>query len=92
MKRDEVKEQSEKMLAKLIDYINNASDNDEDSENLKFELAATLCTNVICSYETEKEALKAYNEHIEWLVASVGVAAMRFYKGCQEYKVIGEDI
>ena len=92
MKREEVKEQSEIMLARLIDYINKASDNDEDSDHLKLELAATLCTNVICSYATEKEALDAYMKEIDWLAFSVGDAAMKFYQGCQEYRTIGEDI
>ena len=49
MKREEVKEQSEIMLARLIDYINKASDNDEDSDHLKLELAATLCYMFICN-------------------------------------------
>lgn len=92
MKREEVKEVSEEMLARLIDYINNASDNDEDCDHLKLELAATLCTNVICSYATEKEALDVYMKEMDWLAFSVGNAAKNFYQGCQEYRIIGEDI
>ena len=92
MKRVEVKEQSEKMLARLIDYINKASDNDEDSDHLKLELAATLCTNVICSYATEKEAIDVYMKEMDWLTSSVASAAKNFYRGRGEYKIIGEDI
>ncbi len=92
MKRKEVKEQSEKMLSRLIDYINNASDNYEDSEHLKLELAATLCTNVVCAYATEKEARDVYMKEMDWLTSAVAIASKNYYKGCQEYKIIGVDI
>ena len=51
-----------------------------------------IVTLYTCSYETEKEALDVYMKEMDWLAFSVGNAAKNFYQGCQEYRIIGEDI
>lgn len=91
---DNVKNEAENMLARIIEYSYTAYNDNDDKRHyeLMAELAATLITNITCGMGNEHEAAVKWAEVMGWLIESTKTETQAYFKGEINYKIIGEDI
>ena len=90
MEYSEVKKQSEEMLKRIIEYINNAGIDDE-AEFLLMELAATLTTCASICLQNMDEDQRRLNDHVVWLTVTTNKALKGVYDGEIKYEELNKD-
>lgn len=90
MEYSEVKKQSEEMVKRIIEYINNAGIGDA-SEYLLMDLAATFTTCASICLQNKDDDQKRLNEHLAWLMIQTNKALQGVYDGSINYEELNED-
>ena len=90
-KYNEVKDTSEKLLRKIIKFINDSGLKPEDCSHMLYELSASLFTCATISQNGEKEDAERFLENIQWLTRISLNLIYGFYHGETDYIIVGED-
>lgn len=90
-KRKQVKDTSEKLLRKIIKFINDSGIDDEECSSLLYELSASLFTCATISQIDEDVDVERANVNIYWLYSTIKSAIHDFYHGNLDYIEVGEE-
>lgn len=90
MEYSEVKKQSEEMVKRIIEYINNAEIGD-DTEHLMMELAATFTTCASICLQNKYDDQKRLSKNLAWLNIQTIASLKGVYDGTVKYELLNED-
>ena len=90
-KREQVKEQSEKLLRRIIEFINDSGIEDIECSSIMYELSASLFACATISQVDEVDDVERAADNIHWLADVIISKIYDFYHGNLDYIIVGED-
>lgn len=90
-KRKQVKDTSEKLLRRIIEFINDPGLEDKECSSIMYELSASLFACATISQDDELGDVERAANNIDWLADAILSTIYDFYHGNLDYIVVGED-
>lgn len=87
----QVKDTSEKLLIKIIKFINDSGIEADECSSIMYELSASLFTCATISQENEISDVERACDNIHWLANETISAIYDFYHGNKDYIKVGEE-
>lgn len=90
-KRKQVKDTSEKLLRRIINFINDSGIEYDECSSIMYELSASLFTCATISQDDEVGDVERAADNINWLANATISAIFDFYNGDLNYIKVGEE-